>query len=300
VRVVAGVLVTALAAAGCTLGERPAGGATGAKPVAVASLSAWGSILAQLGGARVHTVSIISNPNTDPHDYEPTPADARAIAAAGLVVENGVGYDGWTDRLVEASPAPARKVINVGDLVGVPADGNPHRWYAPADVDRVATAITTALQSLDPADASYYAARHRAFVSALGAYHRLITTIRTTYAGERVGASESIFTPLAAALGLHVVTPAGFLKAVSEGVEPSAADQSTIDAQIRDHDIGVYVFNSQNGTPVVTAQVLAARAAGIPVTSITETLTPAGATFQQWQVSQLRDLQRALRQATGR
>lgn len=294
-------MAVALTAAACTVGGQPASEASGVGLVAVASINAWGSILAQLGGARVHTVSIISNPNTDPHDYEPTPVDARALASADLVVENGVGYDGWTDRLLDANPVALRRVINVGTLVGVPADGNPHRWYSPGDVAAVATAITKDLQALDPNDAAYFERRRQDFVtSGLADYDRLIKTIRMTYAGVRVGASESVFTPLAAALGLNLVTPANFLKAISDGTEPSAADKATVDAQIRHHDISVYVFNRQNGTPDVTAQVNEARAAGIPVTSVTETLTPARATFQQWQVSQLRALQSALRLATGR
>src|SRR5215472_6150219 len=78
-----------------------------------ASINAWGSILAQLGGSHVHETSIITNPDTDPHSYEPTPADARTIADARLFVENGIGYDSWAAQSLGASPDSARKVINV-------------------------------------------------------------------------------------------------------------------------------------------------------------------------------------------
>jgi zinc/manganese transport system substrate-binding protein len=292
--------VAGLTTAGCSSGSGSVGGSSGTITV-VATINAWGSILAQLGGSRVREVSLITNPDTDPHDYEPTPADARTIATAGLLVENGVGYDAWADRALAANPVAGRVVVKVGSVVGVPDGGNPHRWYSPTDVETVAGAITTALKKIDPTDSGYFDQQHRSFVtSGLADYHRLINQIRSTYAGVPVGASESIFAPLAGPLGLHLVTPPSFLRAISEGIDPSAADKATIDAQIRDHAIKAYVFNTQNGTPDVTAQVNAAKAAGIPVVSITETLTPATASFQQWQVTQLRALQAALRSATGR
>lgn len=283
----------------CAAGATSVGAVSG--PITVtATISAWGSVLAQLGGSRVHAVSIISNPNTDPHDYEPTPADARTMATSSVFVENGIGYDAWATRALAANPVSGRTVVDVGALLDVPDGGNPHRWYSPADVDAVAGAITSALKHADPADARYFDRRHASFVTTgLAGYHRLIGQIRSTYAGVPVGASESIFAPLAAALHLDLVTPASFLRAISEGVDPSSADEKAIDKQISDHAIKVYVFNSQNGTPDVSAQVKHAEAEGIPVTSITETLTPATASFQQWQVAQLRSLQAALRQATG-
>ena len=277
-------------------------GSDGARVIsAAASINAWGSILAQLGGTHVKTTSIISNPDTDPHDYEPTPADGRVIASAALFVENGIGYDSWASKALEANPDSSRAVIDVGELVGVAAGGNPHRWYSPPDVEKVADVITAALKKADPADASYFDAQRATFENtALAKYHQLISEIKTKYAGAPVAASESIFAPLSAALGLDLITPPGFLKAISEGTDPSAADKSTIDAQISGKKIKVYVFNSQNSTPDVAAQVAAAKKQNIPVASVTETLSPQGASFQDWQSAQLQALAAALAQATGR
>ena len=122
----------------------------------------------------------------------------------------------------------------------------------------------------------------------------MIATIRRRFAGAPVGASESIFAPLAQALGLKLVTPPSFLKAISEGTEPTAADKTTIDRQIARRQIEVWVYNSQNSTPDVQRLTEAARKKGIPVTTITETLTPASATFQSWQSRQLKALLLAL------
>jgi zinc/manganese transport system substrate-binding protein len=105
---------------------------------------------------------------------------------------------------------------------------------------------------------------------------------------------------IAPATGLKLVTPEGFLTAITEGSDPSARDKATIDAQIKGRQIKVYVYNSQNATPDVQAQVAAAKANGIPVATITETLSPAGASFQDWQVAQLTALAQALATATGK
>jgi zinc/manganese transport system substrate-binding protein len=294
----AGLLL--VAAAGCAT-TAPTQRSSGGTVIEVgASINVWGSILSQLGGSHVRETSIITNPATDPHDYEPSPDDAKLIAASRLFIDNGIGYDSWADKTLSASPDPNRLVINVGQLVGIAAGGNPHRWYSPADVDKVADAITAALQRIDPADRQYYASRRSSFeTAALADYHRLITAIKTSYPGTPVGASESIFAPLADALGLDLITPGSFLRAISEGTDPSAADKATIDQQIQARKIKVYVFNSQNSTPDVSQQVAAARQHGIPVVAVTETLTPATATFQQWQTTQLQDLHAALSQATG-
>jgi zinc/manganese transport system substrate-binding protein len=161
--------------------------------------------------------------------------------------------------------------------------------------------ITADYKKIDPADAAFFDTQHSTVMSTnLKAYFDTIAQIKTSYAGTPVGASESIFSMLAPALGLNLLTPPSFLTAISEGSDPTAADKATIDQQIKTKQIKVYVYNSQNATPDVQAQVNAAKAAGIPVTTITETLTPAGASFQDWQVAQLNGLKQALGQATGR
>ncbi|MDX6640300.1 MAG: zinc/manganese transport system substrate-binding protein, partial [Solirubrobacteraceae bacterium] len=178
---------------------------------------------------------------------------------------------------------------------------NPHRWYSPADVETVANAITADLKKLDPASARYFDAQRRAFeTQGLSSYHAAISSIRARYAGVPVGASESIFELLAPALGLHLITPPGYMKAISEGTDPTAGDKQTIDQQIARRQIKVWVYNSQNSTPDIARLTKQAEAEHIPVTTITETLTPATDSYEQWQTAQLRRLQAALQLATGR
>jgi zinc/manganese transport system substrate-binding protein len=296
---IAVVLVTGCAVAGCAT-KPAASAATPSRTLhVVAAENFWGSIASQVGGTKVDVDSIITNPDTDPHDYDPSANDARSLSNAAVVIVNGIGYDPWVSKLLSTQPAAGRRVVNVGDVVGVADGGNPHRWYNPADVHTVIAAIVAAYQAADPADAAYFSAQESSYESTgLAEYNDLISQIKRTYAGTPVGASESIFAMMAPALGLDLVTPATFLRAISEGTDPTAADEQTIDNQIRTHAIKVYVYNSQNATPDVQQQVDAAKAAGIPVTTITETLSPATATFQSWQVGELRSLQTALASAS--
>jgi zinc/manganese transport system substrate-binding protein len=296
------VLLTALALAAVGIGLASADAARAAKGLqVVAAESFWGSIAAQLGGDRVHVTSVITSPATDPHTYEPTAADARAMAGAQMAIVNGIGYDPWAAKLIAANPVDGRTVLTVGDLVGIKPGGNPHRWYSPSDVQKVIDRIVRDYTRLDPKSAGYFKRQKARFESrGLGRYTRLIATIKRKYHGVQVGASESIFEPLAQALGLKLVTPASFLKAISEGTEPTAADKTTVDRQIKSRRIKVWVLNSQNSTPDVARITGAARKKGIPVTTITETPAPASVRFQDWQSRQLEALAAALAKATGR
>jgi zinc/manganese transport system substrate-binding protein len=289
-----------LAISGLSACSSGASSTTDGKPQVVAAENFWGSIATQLGGDRVQVTSIITNPNADPHDYEPTTADAREVATARLVIVNGIGYDPWVQKLIDANPTAGRDVLTVGNLAGVPTGGNPHQWYSPPVVEQVINAITAEYKKLDPKNSGYFDQQHTRFeTQGLAEYHHLISEIRSKYAGTPVGASESIFEGMASALGLNVLTPVSFLSAISEGTEPTAADKATIDRQISSHEIQVYVYNNQNATPDIQRQIEEAKAANIPITTITETLVPAGATFQEWQVHELQALEAALTRATG-
>ena len=283
--------------AGCGQGGPDSSG----KLDVVAAENSWGSIAQRLGGNRVAVTSIITNPASDPHDYEPTSADARTMAGAEMAIVNGIGYDTWASKLIAANPTSGRVTLNVGDLVGLKTGDNPHQWYSPASVQRVIDQITADYKRADPGHDAYFERQRAQFESnGLARYKQLIADIRRRYGGVPVGASESIFAPLAPALGLRLITPAGFLDAISEGTEPTASEKATTDQQIAGKRIKVWVYNSQNATPDVQQLHDEAGSAGIPVATVTETLTPAGASFEAWQVRQLARLRAALAKATGR
>jgi zinc/manganese transport system substrate-binding protein len=292
----AAALLGATALAGCGAG----GSASTGTVQVLAGESFWGSIAAQLGGARVQVQSLVSNPDADPHDYEATAGDARAVAQAQYVIVNGAGYDSWLSKLVTANPDSGRTVLDVAALAGRRDGDNPHMWYSPTIVRQVVQRISADLRRLDPAGAGYYAQRETAFTTtALRHYDDLRSAIRTRFHGVRVGATESIFVDLAADLQLDLVTPPGYMRAVAEGEDPTPADRATVDAQVARHEIQVLVYNSQNSTPDVQGLVGRAGALHIAVVAVTETMTPRGATFQEWQSRQLTELEQALAAASG-
>jgi len=295
------LILAALAAAllaGCGASTSSATDSSGKLNV-VAAEDFWGSIAQQLGGDRVEVTNIITNPAADPHDYEPTSEDARTMAGAQMAIVNGIGYDPWATKLLDANPSSGRTVLTVGDLLGLKEGDNPHQWYSPASVQKVIEEITADYKRADPGHAAYFdAQQHRFETVGLARYHRLISQIRSRYAGTPVGASESIFAALAPSLGLKLLTPTGFLDAISEGTDPTPADKASADSQIADKQIKVWVYNSQNATPDVQRLNDAAKAAGIPIATVTETMTPEGAIFQAWQSRELEGLAAALTKAS--
>src|SRR5437868_13302629 len=139
--------------AACSPGSSGAGG--GVLNV-VAGENFWGSIAGQLGGSHVKVQSVVSDPNADPHEYESSTNDARAFAEADLVVLNGAGYDDWGKKLLEANASSHRQVLNVADMLAKRAGDNPHFWYDPGSVVKVADAITARYKSIDSGDATFF------------------------------------------------------------------------------------------------------------------------------------------------
>ncbi|MGH7289661.1 MAG: metal ABC transporter solute-binding protein, Zn/Mn family [Myxococcota bacterium] len=297
------VAVALLAAALLALAGCGGGGATaesGGKLNVVAAEDFWGSIAEQVGGDRVAVTDIITNPAADPHDYEATGDDARAFAGAQVSIVNGIGYDEWASKLLAASPEESRVEVEVGDVLGLEAGDNPHQWYSPESVHKVIDALVEAFEEADPGNDSYYEERAAEFEKkGLARYNALISQIKKEFGGTKVGASESIFEPLAPALGLDLVTPVGFMDGIAEGTEPSPSDKTTADHQIADGEIDLWVYNSQNATPDVKRLNEAAESAGIPIATVTETLTPEGASFQAWMVRELEGIQKALGEGAG-
>jgi zinc/manganese transport system substrate-binding protein len=275
-------------------GAPAAGGSGNGTLQVIASENFWGSIAAQLGGSHVSMTSIVTNPNTDPHEYESSATDARAFATADYVILNGAGYDDWGRKLLSANPSPSRKVFTVADLLNKKAGDNPHFWYNPDWVDQVADKITADYRALDPADAGYFAQQREAFATALQPYHDAVAQIRAAASGIPVGSTESIFVYMAHALGVNLISPPEFMQAISEATDPPAQTVAQFQDQISHHQIKLLVYNTQTSTPITDNLRQLATRNGIPVVGISETIQPTTATFQEWQTRQLISLQAAL------
>jgi zinc/manganese transport system substrate-binding protein len=260
----------------------------------VAAENFWGNIVSQLGGSHVRVLSIVTNPNADPHDYESSATDARAVALAALVIQNGVGYDAWMSKLLAGSPSSHRTVLTIGSILGKRLGDNPHLWYDPAYVTVAENHIEAALKALDPRDAAYFTARRAATDAAFAGVRQRIAAIRRQDKGKPVASTESIFVYLAGYLGLRLISPPAFMNAVSEGNDPSAASVIQFQQQLSARRAGVLVYNRQTATAATTTIRQLAAAHHIPVVGVTETIVPDGESFQRWFGGELAALQQAL------
>jgi zinc/manganese transport system substrate-binding protein len=286
---VAGLLATGCAASGAT------GGAGGGRVInVVAAENFWGSIVSQLGGSHVRVFSIVTDPNADPHDYESSAQDARAVAEAGLVIQNGVGYDDWMTKLLGASSSSSRKVLNIGAVLGKHPGDNPHLWYNPAYVTVAENHIEADLKVLDPKDAVYFSVRRAATGKAFSGVRAELAAIKRQDAGKPIASTESIFVYLAGYLGLRLISPPAFMNAVSEGNDPPAASVVQFEHQLSARQVDVLVYNKQTATALTTSIRGLAAKYRVPIVGVSETVQPPGESFEQWFSAELAALQHAL------
>lgn len=262
--------------------------------VAVAAENFYGDILRQIGGSDVDVTSILTDPSVDPHDYQSTVGDAKAVAHASLVVANGDGYDPWMDKLLAGSPLSGRIVIKGYDAAVRKLPDNEHVWYGLDNAEAIANAISGALAQLDPGHAGDFEANLTRFQSSLNSVRNLETDIRNQYDGTPVALTETIFRYQTSSLGLNVITPLPFEQAIAEGYDPPAQSLITAQEQIRKKQARVLIYNSQTADSITERLRSEAAASGIPVVAVTETM-PAGKDYQSWMLGQLQAIQAALR-----
>ena len=258
----------------------------------VAAENFYGDVARQIGGDRVSVVSILNNPDQDPHLFEVSPAVIRQVAAAQVVLYNGAGYDPWVEQMLSATSKPGRVAIVAADLMHRKGGDNPHLWYDPATMPSVARALATALAAADPAHKDDYAARLATFLASIGPLNAKIAAIRDKYAGTTVTATEPVFGNMAEALKLTMANER-FQLAIMNDTEPSARDVAAFERDLNDRKVRVLFYNKQAPTKLVEHLIELARASKIPVVGITET-APAGSSYQDWMLMQLDETERAL------
>jgi zinc/manganese transport system substrate-binding protein len=284
----------ALAACGSEQAQQPeSAGNCPATPVnVVVSVDQWGDIVSALGGDCAKVTTVLAGSSVDPHDFEPSPADAAKFQGAQLVVVNGAHYDEWATKLAQ-STAPNAIVVSA---VGQSDDSatNPHAWYSPAAVSGVADTVTEELGQLAPDARDYFAQRRTEFTTSMQPYQQLIADIKAKAGGKRYAATEAVFDDMAAALGLVNVTPTGYQAASSNETDPSPADLDAFLRLLADHGADVLIYNTQTEGSLPRQIRAAAESAGIPVVDVTETVAPGADSFEAWQVNQLTALAKAL------
>jgi zinc/manganese transport system substrate-binding protein len=254
----------------------------------------YADLLAQIGGSRVTVSSLLNDPNADPHEFEASPQAARAVADSKLVIVNDIGYDDFMQKLLAASTKPDRVVISVKDVLGVTDDVNAHVWYDPQTMPKVADAATAALSRLDPQNTAYFAAQRAKYLAALTPITRKIAALKSKYAGTPVAFTEPVAAYLTEAIGLVVKTPEGFQRAIEQGTDPAPADVAAERDLLTGKKVKVLLYNSQVTSPLTAGIRTLAETSGVPVVGVAETIPPEFKTFQEWMLSQLDALEKAL------
>ncbi len=258
----------------------------------VAAENFYGDMARQVGGDRVAVTSILSNPDDDPHLFEASPETAKALADAKVVVVNGVDYDPWMEKLLVAHPAPGRKEIVVGTLVGHKPGDNPHLWYDPAYVRAAAVALAAALVAVDPANKADYQQGLAKFDNSLKPLDDKIAALKKSFAGQPVTASEPVFGYQAGLIGLKVHNEK-YALAIMNNAEPTPSEVAGFENDLKGKKVKAMLYNAQASEPAVGKLVDLAKANGIPVVGVSET-EPPNSTYQAWMMGQLDALDKAL------
>ena len=295
----AALLLAVVAAVIATVAAACSGSASGAsssgKIVAVGAENEYADVIQQIGGKYVQASAIMSNPSTDPHTFEASIAVAREVGSAQLIVQNGVGYDNFMTTIENAAPNSARKVIDVQQLLGLPdSTPNPHLWYAPATMPKVAAAIASELAAIQPSRAAYFKANAAAFTASLGTLRSAIASFKAAYPGTPVATTEPVADYLLTALGADNLTPWTFQADVMNGVDPSPQNVAAERALFTQRRVRALLYNQQVTDSLTESFITLAKQNNIPVVGVYETMPVPGFDYQTWMLTEVQDLRKAV------
>jgi len=270
-------------------------GAGAGKIVAVGAENQYADLISQVGGKYVQASALMSSPSTDPHTFEASIAVAREVGSAQLVVQNGLGYDSFMNAIESAAPSTGRTVVDVQRLLGRPDDTpNPHLWYDPATMPRVASAVAAALARVQPSHATYFRANAAAFAASLGPLRAAVASFKSAYAGVPVAVSEPVANYLLTALGADNRTPWTFQSDVMNGVDPSPQDVAAQRALFTGHKVRAFLYNRQVTDALTESFVTLANQNHIQVVGVSETMPEPGYRYQSWMLATVHDLRAAV------
>lgn len=247
-----------------------------------------------MAGKYGKVTSIIDNPSVDPHDYQPGTTQARQVGDANVVIENGLGYDEWLSKIVKSnSRRHAKKVINVGKLMGKHSGQNEHIWYDPATMKHLARDLAAQYGEIDPTHQKYYQKNAQKYIDSLKPLEQKIIQIKANVnsTNNKVAVSEPVFDYSLSALGYQVIDQ-HFEKAIEDGNDPAPQDIQQLRSAIKNYEIAFFVENSQTSDHVVNGLVKLAHKNHVPVLRVTETKPSQAKNYQEWMMSQYQELLR--------
>ncbi|HVS99642.1 MAG TPA: zinc ABC transporter substrate-binding protein [Solirubrobacterales bacterium] len=285
-------LVTALAVAGCG-GSSADAGAEG-KIAAVGAENEYADVIEQIGGRYVDVSAVESDPNTDPHTFEASAGVARQVADAEVVVQNGLGYDTYMEKIESASPSSQRKVIDVQELLGLPdSTANPHLWYKPETMPAVARRLVADFAELQPGHRAYFAANLSKFEASLRPWLAHLEEFDRKFPGATVATTEPVADYMLEAAGIENLTPFTMQADIMNDTDPAPQAVAMQEGFFADKQADAFVYNQQV-TDSITGKFLGSAAENdVPVVGVYETM-PSGYTYQRWMMAELKALEEAV------
>ncbi len=298
----AAAIAVALLGAGCSSSAKATTSTAGADATSgggtitvVGAENEYANVIAQIGGKYVRTDAIMSDPNTDPHTFEASPAVAQEVSSAQLVVQNGVGYDTFMNTIEQAAPSSSRKVINVQNLLGLPdSTANPHLWYKPTTMPAVARAVAADLAQIQPANAAYFQANLTAFDNSLAPWAKAVAALRAAHPDTPVATTEPVADYMLQAVGTDNLTPWSLQADIMNGVDPSPQDVSLQEGLFKQHKVKIFLYNQQVTDSLTQSFLNLAKQNGIPVVGVYETMPTDGYDYQSWMLAEVDAVDKAL------
>ena len=273
-------------------------GASGARAgtfLVVGAENEYANVIAQIGGKYVTARAIVSNPNTDPHTFEASPSVAEEVSAARLIVQNGVGYDTYMNKIESASPSSSRKVIDVQTLLGLPdSTPNPHLWYKPTTMPAVARALVADLSAIQPGHAAYFRANEAKFDRSLAPWYAAIAHFKASYLGTPAATTEPVGDYMLQAAGTTNLTPFTLQADIMNGVDPAPQLVTLQNDLLASHRVKMFVYNEQVTDSLTASFLQQAKKYGVPVVGVYETMPTPGYDYQSWMLAEVQALQRAV------
>lgn len=287
---------------GCGIGASPSSTGTRAGSQVIQAIGAeneYADVIKQIGGKYVSVTGIMDNPSTDPHTYEASTKDASLVGSATLVVQNGLGYDDFMSKLESASPNSNRTVIDVATALGYGnTTKNPHLWYKPGTMSRVAKIIADELSKQDPSEAKFFQDNLKTFDLSLQTWNQALAGVKKSFPNTPVAVTEPVCDYLLEAAGMDILTPWSFEAAVMNGVDPSPQDVQIEENLLKNHQVKVLLYNQQAVDDVTTALLNLAKENHIPIVGVYETM-PSNHTYQTWMEDEVKSLQNAIQNGTS-
>jgi zinc/manganese transport system substrate-binding protein len=287
------LLALAVAVAGCG-GSSSADASSEGKISAVGAENEYANVIEQIGGKYVAVSAVESDPNTDPHTFEASASVAKEVSGADVLVENGVGYDSYMEKIESSSSNSSRKVINVQELLGLPdSTPNPHLWYKPETMPAVAKQLVTDFSELQPEHKSYFEANLKKFERSLEPWLEGLKEFSTKFPGAAVATTEPVADYMLEAAGIENLTPFTMQADIMNDADPAPQAIAEQESFFTENKADAFVYNQQVTDSITEKFLKQAGENNVPVVGVYETM-PTGYTYQHWMEAELKALEEAV------